>query len=182
MKKLLIVVDYQKDFVTGTLGFEGAAKIEEAIYEKITEYRKNGQDIAFTLDTHYEDYSKTQEGRNLPIAHCIHDTEGWQLYGKIAQLQALKEEGKAKCFSKFTFGSIDLAKDLLGKDYDVVELVGVVTDICVISNGILVKAALPEAEIQIDANCVASNQIEMENKAFDIMENLHMKVLNRKGR
>lgn len=181
MKKLLIVVDYQNDFVTGTLGFEDAVKIENAIYNKMKDYEKNGQDIIFTLDTHYEDYSQTVEGENLPVAHCIHDTEGWKLFGKMKELDVLKEKGKAKCFSKFTFGSIDLAQDLLGKEFDSVELVGVVTDICIISNAILVKAALPEVEIIIDANCVASNNVEMGNKAFDIMENLHIKILNRKN-
>lgn len=177
MKKLLIVVDYQNDFVTGSLGFDEAVAIEEAICQKIKTYEEKGQTVAFTLDTHYENYAQSQEGKKLPIAHCIHDTEGWKLYGKVA---ALKEKINGICFSKFTFGSIDLAQYLLGKEFDVVELAGVVTEICVISNAILVKAALPEAEILIDANCVASHNREMEKKAFDIMETLHMKVLNRK--
>lgn len=176
MKKILIVVDYQNDFVIGSLGFPEAEKIEGNIYNKIRQYTDNEDDVVFTLDTHYEEnYEKTQEGKKLPIMHCGHDTEGWELYGKIA---SLKSE-KTQVFSKYTFGSIDLAEYLVGKDYDTVELVGVVTDICVISNAVLAKAALPEAEIIIDASCVASNQPELEKKAFEVMKNLQMTIINR---
>lgn len=175
MKKLLIVVDYQNDFVTGSLGFAKATTIEEPICKKVRTYQVEQQDIIFTQDTHYQNYAETQEGRKLPVMHCGHDTEGWQIYGKVGQL---KNE-KSMSFSKFTFGSIDLANYLLGKEYDLVELVGVVTDVCVISNAVLVKAALPETEIIVDAACVASSNEEMEQKAFDLMENLQMKVLNR---
>lgn len=82
MRKLLIVVDYQKDFVNGTLGFENAIRLEERIAEKITAYRKNGDEVAFTFDTHEKEYLETQEGKKLPVAHCIKDTDGWQIYGK----------------------------------------------------------------------------------------------------
>ncbi len=176
MNKILIVVDYQNDFVTGSLGFSRAEAIEDAIYHKIGEYLKEGQDVAFTLDTHYsQNYEKSQEGKKLPIMHCDYESSGWELYGKIAQMK----NDQTMTFSKYTFGSIDLAEYLKGREYDQVELVGVVTDICVISNAILVKAALPEAEIIIDALCVASHNPEMEKKAFDIMENLQMTVVNR---
>lgn len=175
MKKLLIVVDYQNDFVTGSLGFPKAVRIEENIYQKIKTYLEEDQEVVFTLDTHYKNYPDTQEGRKLPFLHCEHDTEGWQIYGKVAQL---KNE-KTKDFSKYTFGSMDLAKYLLGKDYDSIELVGVVTNICVIANAVLAKSALPEAEIIIDAACVASNDEEMEQKSLDVMENLQMQIINR---
>ncbi len=176
MKKILIVVDYQNDFVTGSLGFPQAEAIEEGIYHKIRGYMEEGHDVVFTLDTHYsQTYEKSQEGKKLPIMHCHHQSSGWELYGRIAQMKT----DKTKAFSKYTFGSIDLAEYLKGKEYDQVELVGVVTDICVISNAILVKAALPEAEILIDALCVASQNPEMEQKAFDIMDNLQMTIINR---
>ncbi len=176
-KKLLIVVDYQNDFVTGSLGFEGAVTIEENIANKIKQYRgygENGQ-IIFTMDTHGKNYMETQEGRNLPVAHCIKGEDGWQLYGKIAGLKSEEDF----VFSKCTFGSIELADFLRDKEdqYESVELVGVVTNICVISNMVLVKAAMPEVPIIVDSACVASNDETLGTKALDVMENLHVKVL-----
>ena len=103
MNKLLIVVDYQNDFVNGSLGFAGAQALEEAICEKIQAYQKAGDDVVCTLDTHGEDYSETQEGRKLPIPHCLRNTQGWQLYGKTAEL--LKDCRK---FEKPVFGSAEL--------------------------------------------------------------------------
>ena len=172
MKKLLIVVDYQKDFVDGALGFPAAKEIEEALCEKISSYQAEGQDIICTLDTHGEDYLGTQEGKNLPIPHCIKGSEGHQLYGKAAGLLA-----SCPRFEKPAFGSMALAKWLEGKEYEEIELCGVVTDICVISNAVLCKAALPETQVTVDSTCVATITEEAQQAAFLVMKSLQIKVL-----
>ena len=175
-KKLLIVVDYQNDFVVGSLGFPGAVRIEDSIVEKIKEYREYGEQgqIIFTMDTHNKDYLKSQEGINLPVEHCIKGLNGWELYGKIASLK--KEEDLV--FSKPTFGSLELGDYLRNRadQYESVEIAGVVTNICVISNMVIVKAAMPEVPISVDSKCVASNDEKYGNAALDVMETLHVKV------
>lgn len=176
MKRILIVVDYQNDFVSGSLGFEKAEKLEQAIVGKIEEYQSNGDETAFTFDTHSEQYLQTQEGQKLPVIHCVKGTPGWNLYGRTADYCG---EG-TKCFEKGTFGSMELAGYLAQRGYDAVELVGVVSNICVISNAVLAKAALPEAEIIVDAACTASNDDALNEKALDVMEGLQITVLNRK--
>ena len=174
MKKLLVVVDYQNDFVCGSLGFSGAQEIETSICEKIEQYHNEGSDVLFTFDTHFENYPSTREGQKLPVAHCIDQSYGWQLYGNVSNLR-LKSD---YTISKHCFGSIDLANFLLKNKYDRIEFVGVVTDICVISNAVIAKAALPEAEIIIDASCVASNNEEAGKKALDVMAGLQMTIIN----
>ena len=174
MKKILVVVDYQKDFVNGSLGFDKAATLEKAIGLKIEKYKQNGDEVVFTLDTHNDNYMQTQEGRNLPFPHCIRNTEGWNVYGKIADLC----DETTKCFEKATFGSLELAAYLTNKKYDCVELIGVVSNICVISNAILAKAALPEAEIMVDASCTASFDESLNQKALDIMQGMQIKIIN----
>lgn len=173
MKKLLIVVDYQNDFVTGSLGFDKAIKIEKNIVNKIKEYQNNQEEIIFTLDTHYENYLNTKEGENLPIPHCLKGSQGHELYGEVKDLAQnyLKIE-------KETFGSKDLVKFLENKEYDTIELVGVVTNICVISNAVIVKTMLPNSEIIVDAACCSSNNEDLEKEAYNILKNLHIKVIN----
>lgn len=176
-KKLLIVVDYQNDFVVGSLGCPQAAGIEEALAAKIEKYRGMGEDaqIIFTMDTHDKDYLHTQEGVNLPVEHCIKGFDGWQLYGKVAEL---KDEADL-VFSKPTFGSLELADYLRdrGDEYESVELCGVVTNICVISNMVLAKAAMPEVPIFVDVACVASNDDALGEAALAVMETMHVKVI-----
>ena len=174
-KKLLIVVDYQNDFVCGTLGFPKAEQLEGAISAKIQQYRREGSDILFTLDTHYDDYLTTQEGKRLPISHCVDQSEGWHLYGDV-ETQRKPED---VTISKHSFGSLDLADYLTSHLYDRIELVGVVTNICVIANAIIAKTAQPEAEIVIDAGCVAGNDEALNNKALDVMAGLQMTIINR---
>lgn len=175
MKRLLIVVDYQIDFVSGSLGFPKAAQLEEGIYHKIKDYKENNQDVIFTFDTHDINYLQSQEGKKLPVEHCIKGSEGWNLYGKISEFL----DDNATVFAKPTFGSLELAEYLKGKEYDSIELIGLVSNICVISNAILAKAALPEAEIIVDASCTASFDSKLNEKALDVMEGLQIKVLNR---
>lgn len=171
--KLLIVVDYQNDFVTGSLGCPQAEAIAPKIAAKIREYRENGGEIAFTMDTHDENYADTHEGRNLPIPHCIEDDEGWQLHGEI---EALRADGD-KVFRKPAFGSAELFDYLRGKSYDSIELIGVVTNICVISNAVLAKTALPETPVIVDSACVASNDDALGRKALDVMKSMHISVI-----
>jgi len=176
MKKLLVVVDYQVDFVTGALENSFAKEIENRIAEKITSYHSVGDDVCFTLDTHTEKYLDTQEGRKLPIIHCIKGTQGYELYGKVKESKLPTDQ----CFEKSTFPSTSLYEFLKCRNYDVVELCGVTISTCVLSNIIMVKAALPEAEIIVDAKAVAATNMEMYNMALDILtSSLQVTVLNR---
>lgn len=175
MKKLLIVVDYQNDFVSGSLGFPKAKELETGIVSKIKAYHENGDDVIFTFDTHDENYMDTQEGKNLPVKHCICDTEGWELYNSVAEMK----NDKDICFTKNCFGSSELFRYLCGHSYISIELVGVVTNICVISNAVLVKTALPEVPVTVDASCVASNDEALNQKTLDVMESMQINIINR---
>ena len=176
MKKLLIVVDYQNDFVTGSLGFDGATDLEEPIAAKIKEYRELGDDgqIIFTMDTHDKHYMDSHEGKHLPVEHCIDGEDGWQLYGKIRELKAPND----LVFSKPTFGSYELGEYLhMHKDeYESIEFVGVVTNICVISNIAVTKAAIPHVSLIVDARCVGSNDPEAQEAALKVMETIQVEV------
>lgn len=174
MKKVLIVVDYQNDFVDGSLGFPKAALLHDRICKKILAYRDEGQQIVFTLDTHEADYEKTQEGRNLPVPHCIRGTGGHDLYGRVLSLS----EGCIK-FEKGTFGSDLLFAWLKENDFESIELAGLVSNICVISNAVLAKTARPESQIIVDASCTDSFDPLMNEKTLDILEGLQVKVINR---
>lgn len=172
MKKLLIVVDYQVDFVTGSLGFPKALTLDEKIVSKIKEFDENGDDVLFTLDTHYDNYFDTIEGKNLPIKHCIFNTEGHKIYGLVREMV-----GNHPLILKETFGSKELFDYLKDKEYSEVYFCGVVTNICVISNAVVVKSLLPNANIIIYKELVASNDEEMEKMSFEIMKNLHMQII-----
>lgn len=174
MKKLLVVVDYQNDFVDGSLGFAGAVKIESNIHNKINEFKINNYDVVFTYDTHKNDYMKTKEGSKLPIPHCIKGSKGHEVYGIV-------KNDVAGCvtFEKETFGSKELANYLLDNKYDEIVLIGVVTNICVLSNAVIAKTIQPNSNIVVDASCCASNDEVIEQKAYDILENLHIDVMNR---
>ncbi|WP_144351296.1 cysteine hydrolase family protein [Sporomusa termitida] len=175
MKNILLVIDYQNDFVDGALGFSQAAELETAIVAKIEHYKRNGDPVAFTFDTHQPDYLATQEGKKLPVLHCLQYTPGWQLYGQVASLCSA---GDLR-FEKGAFGSMELVAYLRGQGFERVELVGVVSHICVLANAVLAKAALPEAEIVIDAACTASFDERLHQAALDVMAGLQMTVVNR---
>ena len=171
MKKLLIVVDYQNDFVDGALGFQGAEKLAPVIAQKINDYHQNGE-VVFTLDTHGEDYLTTNEGRHLPVPHCIRYTKGHELYPPI---KALKLDSD-RTFEKPVFGSAELFDFLRNSEYEKVELCGLVTDICVISNAIIAKTALPEAEIVVDQKAVASFDPEKHKAAIEVMKSVQITI------
>lgn len=175
MKNLLLVIDFQKDFVDGALGFENACKLDEKIASKIKSYRKNNDDIIFTFDTHEDNYLDTFEGKNLPVKHCIKGSEGWKLYGETGTL--IQDSDRA--FLKPTFGSYELLEYLKNTNYEKIEIVGLVTNVCVISNAIIVKTAQPETPIVVDASCVSSYDSELHNKTLDVMEGLQISIINR---
>ena len=174
MKKLLIVVDYQVDFVSGTLGFEGAEKLTDVIKEKIESYISNNHDIIYTLDTHYQDYLDTYEGKHLPVKHCIKGSMGHELVKDIDY-----RNNAIQVFEKNTFPSLELGIYLKDKNYDEVELCGLVSNICVISNAIIVKSALPNAHIVIDALATDSFDKALQEKCFDVLQGLQISVINR---
>lgn len=176
MKKLLIVVDYQRDFVNGTLAFAEAGELDDIIANKISDLRAEGGDIAFTMDGHKDNYAETQEGRKLPTPHCLEGSEGRLLFGATAAARRPLD----RCILKSTFPSLELANWLKGKDYDEVELCGVVSYLCVLSNAVMVKSALPEAEVTVDAAAVAGPDQALHQKALDLMEALQINVINRK--
>ena len=140
-KKILVVVDYQKDFVDGSLGFDGAQQLDDLIVQRIEQTLLEGGELVFTFDTHGADYLQTSEGRALPVPHCLRGSEGWQLFGHTAGYLPRA----SRIFEKETFGSLELARYLADGGYDEVELCGLVSNICVVSNALLAKAALEEA-------------------------------------
>jgi nicotinamidase-related amidase len=148
MKQALIVVDMQNDFVFGALGSDRARGILSPLKERLDLARKNGEEVVFTRDTHEKDYLSTQEGKKLPVEHCIKGSNGWQI------VEGLYEQGE-KVFDKPVFGSVALATHVRDGGFSRVELVGVCTDICVVSNALLLKANFPEAEISVDSSCCA---------------------------
>lgn len=177
MKKLLVVVDYQKDFVDGALGFPGAEKLDDPICAKIEDYTGADADVVFTFDTHDQDYLQTQEGKKLPVPHCIKGSDGWQLYGKTAA--HLRPDSVR--FEKSCFGSMELATYAAKGAYDEVELCGLVSNICVLSNAILIKAALPEARVIVDARCTACADPAANEQALDCLEGVQVDVVNREA-
>ena len=175
MKKLLIVVDFQNDFIDGSLGFEDAVKLIDVIKDKITNYLDNNNDIIYTLDTHDENYLNTVEGKKLPFKHCLKNTNGW----KVNSLCDFTDKAKM-VFEKNTFPSLDLANYLKNNPYDEIELCGLVSNICVLSNAIMVKSALPNAKIFVDYNATSSFDFKLNEQCFDILSGLHIEVINRK--
>ena len=178
MSKLLVVVDYQKDFVDGALGFPGAEKLDGPIAAKIAAYHAAGDDVAFTLDTHQENYLHTQEGRKLPVPHCLMNTDGWQLYGETGKAM---DKSRDMVVCKPTFPSLWLGNWLKEQGYDRIELVGLVSYMCVLSNAVVAKAALPEAELVVDAACTAGPDPRLHQNALELMETLQITVVNREA-
>ena len=172
MKRLLVVVDFQNDFVCGSLGFEKAKELEKVILEKINEYKND--DIIFTLDTHEDDYLNTIEGEHLPIKHCIKGTSGHEIYGKIKEISK-----NYPCIEKETFASKELLHFIENKPfiYESIEICGLVSDICVISNAIIAKAASPKSKILVDKKATSSANLKMQEMVFKVMQNLHIEVI-----
>ncbi|HBA97769.1 MAG TPA: amidase [Lachnospiraceae bacterium] len=167
MNKVLIVVDMQNDFVDGALGTKEAGQIVPGVIKKVESAVKNNQCVIFTKDTHYSDYLSTSEGRKLPVEHCIKGSSGWEI------IPGLKKYAD-KIIEKNTFGSVELPEEV--KDYDEIELVGLCTDICVISNALLLKAHFPEKSISVDASCCAGVTPQSHNNALEAMKMCQIEV------
>lgn len=163
MKRLLVVVDMQNDFIEGSLGTKEAAAIVSAVKRKIEDYEKAGDEVVFTMDTHFDNYLDTQEGKNLPVKHCIKGTGGWRLHEELEGFQGRR-------FEKAAFGSIECGQYAAGGGYDRVELIGLCTDICVISNAMLIKAMAPELPVEVDSTCCAGVTPESHENALSAMK------------
>lgn len=175
MEKILVVVDMQNDFIDAALGTKEAVAIVDNVVKKIQDFEGK---ILVTLDTHFANYMETSEGKNLPVPHCIKDTDGWQLNPKV---KAALEGKDYRVIEKITFGSVDLPSMIAAEfgsiDLDI-ELVGLCTDICVVSNALLLKANFPEAEMTVDASCCAGVTVEKHNAALETMKSCQIKVIN----
>lgn len=173
-KKYLIVVDMQQDFVYGALGSEEARRIVPQVVEKAANF--DGE-VIFTQDTHEADYLSTQEGRNLPVEHCLSGSAGWEL---IAPLKEICEKENRRSYPKGTFGCLSLAGDLRAEQEKQgiasIELIGVCTDICVVSNALLLKAYMPEVPILVDSSCCAGVTPEKHEAALETMRSCQIAV------
>lgn len=168
--RVLAVIDMQNDFIDGALGTIGAQQIVTAVKNKIERYRTAGFPVIFTKDTHTESYLKTQEGEKLPVKHCIQGTDGWQISSELPV-------NGAQVVEKPTFGSFELA-DRIGEieDLELIELIGLCTDICVISNAIILKAKFPEVKIVVDASCCAGVTVESHQNALKAMKMCQIEI------
>ena len=177
MNRYLFVIDYQNDFVDGALGFPGAEMLDGKIAAKIRAYGKGH--VLFTRDTHFDNYLETREGKNLPVKHCVKGTHGWQVYGETAK--AL-EEVNAAAIDKLVFGmdvTAPATAEVLPEHADEIELVGLVSNICVVSNAVVLQSKYPEATIIVDAACTDSSDKTLHEKVLDVLEGFQVKVIGR---
>lgn len=166
MKKTLIVVDMQNDFIDMALGTKEAVAIVPKVKEKIQEYVQNGDEIIFTRDTHTENYLQTPEGKKLPVEHCIQRTKGWQI------AEELYVEG-CKIIDKPNFGWPHWNEEHL----EDVEIIGLCTDICVVSNALIIKATFPDANVKVDSNCCAGVTVETHEAALKTMAMCQIEIV-----
>lgn len=173
-RKYLIIVDMQKDFVYGCLGSEEAKRIVPDIVKKAEEFDGT---VIFTKDTHREDYLQTQEGEKLPVPHCIYLSDGWKL---VEELEDFQRQLDCPVYEKETFGCLKLAEDLKAENdtrpIESIELCGVCTDICVVSNALLLKAYMPEVPIYADGSCCAGVTPETHNHALETMKSCQITI------
>ena len=172
MKKLLVVVDMQNDFIDEALGTKEAVAIVDNVADYIKGAALDNRDVVFTRDTHFDNYMETQEGKKLPVPHCIMNTHGWEICDPLKPYT----EGK-KVFDKVTFGSVELMNYVTENSYDDIELIGLCTDICVISNAMLVKAALPEARVAVVEKCMAGVTPDSHTNAIEAMKMCQIEVV-----
>lgn len=168
--RLLIVVDMQGDFIDGALGSEEAQAIVAGVERKIRAYLEAGDEVIFTLDTHGDDYLNTREGKNLPVPHCIRNTRGWEIHPRLRNFPG-------KRFEKPTFGSTQVMAYVAKGGYEAVELVGLCTDICVISNAVLIKAAAPELPVLVDSSLCAGVTKKSHDNALEAMRMCQIAII-----
>ncbi len=170
MKKALIVIDMQNDFIDGALGTPEAQAIVFAVTERVRTAVENGEKVIFTQDTHHKNYLKTSEGKKLPIEHCVKPSHGWALASSL-----ILYAKDAVVMEKPTFGATGLPQQV--SDCDEITVIGLCTDICVISNAMLLKAFLPETRICVDSKCCAGVTPESHNRALEAMKMCHIEIL-----
>lgn len=170
--KILLVIDMQNDFINGSLGTAEACDIVENVVEKIKSYENNNSIIYYTKDTHYEDYLNTKEGLKLPVKHCIKNTLGWEIPKNVLR-------NNKNIIEKNTFGSRTLFEQLKKYESDIesIELIGLCTDICVISNALLAKAYFPNIDIIVDEKCCAGVTVDSHNKAIETMKMCQIEII-----
>lgn len=170
--KVLVVIDMQNDFIDGALGTKEAVGIVENVKRKIKKYKSEGNVVIFTRDTHSQDYLNTQEGKNLPVEHCIIGTDGWEISKELPV-------GDSMIIDKPTFGSTALAHCLMKiGNVEEIELIGLCTDICVISNAMILKASYPEVPITVDSLCCAGVTPESHVNALKAMKMCQINIIN----
>lgn len=167
MKKTLLVIDMQKDFIDGALGTKEAVAIVDNVKKKIARYQANGDEIIFTRDTHQPDYLQTNEGKHLPVEHCIEGTDGWKIPKEL-------EVPGAIYIDKPSFGYMKWDQ----YDLQEVEIVGLCTDICVVSNALIIKATYPEIKVSVDASCCAGVTPESHKAALTTMKMCQVEVID----
>ena len=169
--KLLVVIDMQNDFIDGALGTSEAVGIVNNVAEKIRIFRENGYMIVFTRDTHESNYLSTNEGKKLPVKHCVKGSIGWEISDKL-------DVKNAKILDKPSFGSLELAEYAASIDgLEEVVLIGLCTDICVISNAMILKAKLPEIKIAVDSGCCAGVTVQSHNNALEAMKMCQIDII-----
>ena len=168
--KVLCVIDMQNDFIDGTLGTAEAVAIVGNVKDKIDLYRQNGDTVIFTRDTHYDNYMNTAEGAKLPVPHCIKDSDGWQISSALTV-------GDSAVIDKPTFGSVELGNYISSfEKVEEIEVIGLCTDICVISNVLLLKANMPEVPISVDSSCCAGVTPESHSNALAAMKMCQIEI------
>ncbi|MCM1043039.1 MAG: cysteine hydrolase [Corallococcus sp.] len=170
MKSLLVIVDMQNDFIDGSLKNAEARAIVGNVVKKVKDAVSKGVETVFTRDTHFDGYLSTQEGKNLPVTHCVKDTFGWQIADELKTYAQT-------IFDKNTFGSVALAQYVKCGNYGKVELVGVCTDICVVSNALLIKSFCPEVSVVVDSSCCAGSSISKHVAALETMRSCQIQVV-----
>lgn len=165
--KALIVVDMQNDFIDGSLGTKEAVAIVPKVKQKIADARAKGSEVIFTRDTHYDDYLQTNEGKHLPVVHCVEESKGWEISSEL-------DASSSTIINKNTFGYTGWTDF----DFEEVELVGLCTDICVVSNALIIKALFPEIKVSVDASCCAGVTPEAHEAALATMRSCQIEIVN----
>ena len=171
--KTLIVIDMQNDFIDGSLGTKEAVSIVPNVKAKIEEYLKNGDEVIFTRDTHHDDYMDTNEGKHLPVVHCIEESEGWEIRHELIDTVKKSGSGNVTIINKPSFGYTGWGDF----DFEEIELVGLCTDICVVSNALILKALFPEIRICVDASCCAGVTPQSHKAALETMKMCQIEVI-----
>lgn len=181
--KMLVIVDYQKDFVDGTLGFPGAEKLDAGIAAKIRSFNQCGQFVVQTMDTHMADYLSTREGKHLPVSHCIEGTDGWQTYGQTADAIAdIESSCRFRRINKATFGvhpqdMMDLLSWVGDNEITEIEFAGLVSNICVISNVCVFQGTFPSAQVVVDPHLIASHDPKAHEAVLEVMGGLQVEFI-----